>query len=69
MSRRSRGGDLHADMEEYGDIHTDDVVYGRNSSGDKERFIRCRKCGFVMNKNRHSKGWGAGNTFAVTVVL
>ena len=25
-------------------------------------YVRCRKCGFIMNKARHPKGWGDGNT-------
>lgn len=32
-------------------------------------YIRCRKCGFILNTARHPKGWGTGVTFDWSNVL
>lgn len=58
--------DLHEDKECAGPIKNESVTYGVNreiTEFPENGFIRCRKCGFPMNKYRHPKGKETGNTF------
>lgn len=44
------------------------ITHGLNadfSALPETAYIRCRKCGFMMNKARHPKGWGTGISFIV----
>jgi hypothetical protein len=55
--------DLHPDK--FGQsVEADVTRYGRNNNDGtypEDMYIKCKKCGFIMNKARHSKGWGEGN--------
>lgn len=57
--------DLHPDK--FGQAIDNDVTtHGRNRNDGvypENLYIRCKKCGFPMNKKRHSKGVGDGNSY------
>lgn len=44
------------------------VTHGLNadfSALPETAYIRCRKCGFILNKARTGKGWGTGISFII----
>ena len=45
-----------------GPINNDQVRSGRNADQGlpESGFLKCKKCGYTMNKLRHPKGWGDG---------
>lgn len=54
---------LHPDRGDAGEIPSESVTHGLNadfSAWPETAYIRCKKCGFIMNKARHPKGWGTG---------
>ena len=57
--------DLHPDK--YGEpINCDVTTRGKNRNDGtypEHSYIRCKKCGFPMNKKRHPKGIGEGNVY------
>jgi len=57
--------DLHPDK--YGQAIDCDVTTrgkNRNDGSYPERsYLRCKKCGFPMNRKRHPKGVGEGNVY------
>jgi hypothetical protein len=58
-------GDLHPDKYGY-PIYNDVTTGGRNRNDGvppESGYIKCKKCGFTMNKHRHPKGWGDGITY------
>jgi hypothetical protein len=60
--------DLHPDKAG-GPITNDGTTTGLNNNEGtfpENALIRCKKCGYAMNKTRHPKGWGEGNTQAST---
>lgn len=62
--------DLHPDRGG-GPIDSDSVTTGQNYDlGDypESGFIRCKKCGTILNTKRHPKGWEEGNTQASTLL-
>ena len=58
--------ELHPDK--YGQaIESDVTTHGRNRNDGvypEGSYIRCKKCGFPMNKKRHPKGVGEGNAYS-----
>lgn len=44
------------DRELQSGMNTDKATYPEGS------WIKCKKCGHVLNRARHPKGWGVGNT-------
>ncbi|MDP2942944.1 MAG: hypothetical protein Q8O36_05545 [Candidatus Omnitrophota bacterium] len=48
-------------------IDNDVTTHGRNRNDGvypENSYVRCKKCGFPMNKKRHPKGVGEGNSYA-----
>ena len=70
MNKKSDGFDtVHPDRGDAGEIPCVSVNHGINSDFSTYRemaYIRCRKCGFIMNKDRHPKGWGTGISFDIS---
>ena len=58
--------EMHPDK--YGQaIESDVTTHGRNRNDGvypEGSYIRCKKCGFPMNKKRHPKGVGEGNAYS-----
>jgi len=53
-----------------GEIPCDIVTHGLNADFSpipETRYIRCRKCGFILNTARHPKGWGTGISFDISL--
>ena len=62
--------ELHPDRGS-GEVPCESVTHGLNadfSAYPETSYIRCKKCGFVMNKARHPKGWGIGTLINVTAI-
>jgi hypothetical protein len=60
---------LHPDRGDAGEIPCVSISHGLNadfSAVPETSYIRCRKCGFIMNKARHPKGWGTGISFDIS---
>ena len=54
--------DLHPDKYGYA-IPNDCTTQGRNRNDGaipESGFLRCKKCGFILNKHITTKGWGDG---------
>lgn len=56
---------VHPDRDFYGPIRHDSVNYGKNqdyTDFPEDGYVKCKKCGFTMNRIRHPVGWGSGTT-------
>jgi len=59
---------LHPDRAG-GEVPCESVTHGLNadfSAYPETAYIRCRKCGFILNKKRHMKGWGTGQSYSIS---
>lgn len=62
--------DLHPDK--YGYPIDSETTRGRNDTQGtwpESRYIKCKKCGYTMNTDRHPKGWGDGYVTASTFLV
>jgi hypothetical protein len=56
-------------------IKSDRVDYGRNSNPEKDEFIRCSRCEFIVNMTKRKKavdgsklGWGLSLEEEITLI-
>ena len=47
-----------------------DLPPSGNNDGRESKYVRCKQCGFLVNRDRDSKGsgWGNESTTAITTI-
>jgi len=53
---------------QFKDVHpTPTVGKPLHTEGDDVKYIRCKQCGFIVNKERNPKGSGYGNEITESI--